>query len=243
MLNNFSKIKKILFKIRYTPFHPQWLVYRNDFQKFAVVNKWARGLVCDIGCADKHISHYIPDGAEYIGLDYYTTASQLYKTLPHVYGDAQSLPFASKSMDTLLLLDVIEHLQSPELCFNEIIRVLKQHGLLIIQVPFLYPLHDTPLDFQRWSIYGLRLVARKYGLEIIEEAYLGNPMETAGLLSNIAICKQLIIWLKQKNPLVLFTPIIPLIVIMINLSSRFISAITGDDSFMPHGYRLILRKL
>jgi len=239
---SYYKFKKIFFNIRYTPIHPQWLAYKHDLQKFTLINKWARGLVVDIGCSDKHISKYLSSNTEYIGLDYYTTASQWYQTRPHIYGDAQDLPFSSESMDTLLLLDVLEHLPSPDSCFKEIKRVLKPSGLLIIQVPFLYPLHDTPLDFHRWSIYGLRCLAKKYELEIIEEAYLGNPLETAGLLSNIAICKLFINWFKQKNPMLLFTPLVPLVVITINLASRFISALTIKDTFMPHGYRLILKR-
>lgn len=242
MTTNISNIKKILFKIRYTALHPQWLVYRHDSDKFFLINKWARGIVGDIGCADKHIINHLQKGTQYIGIDYYSTATQLYKTQPNVFGDAQSLPFASESFDTLLLLDVLEHLPSPDSCIKESNRVLKPSGLLIIQIPFLYPLHDIPIDFQRFTIYGLRILSKKYGFEIIEETHLGDPLETAALLSNIAICKQLINWFKNYSPLVLFTPIIPLFVITINLFSRCISSLSGEDKFMPHGYRLILRK-
>ena len=57
--------------------------------------------------------HYITRNQGYIGLDYYQTATQWYKTKPHVYADAQNLPFADNSIDTVLFLDVMEHLQLP----------------------------------------------------------------------------------------------------------------------------------
>ena len=73
-----------------------------------------------------------------------------------IFADAQSLPFKNKSIDTILLLDVLEHLPRPEECFEEIYRKSKPNGKVIIQVPFLYPIHDAPLDFRRWTQHGLR---------------------------------------------------------------------------------------
>jgi O-antigen/teichoic acid export membrane protein/ubiquinone/menaquinone biosynthesis C-methylase UbiE len=48
---------------------------------------------------------------------------------------AEYLPFGSNSADTVLLLDVLEHTNDEERVVNEIARVLKPAGTLIISVP------------------------------------------------------------------------------------------------------------
>ena len=45
------------------------------------------------------------------------------------------IPFDDKSFDSVLLDNVLEHIESPSLLFKEIRRVLKPDGLLLIGVP------------------------------------------------------------------------------------------------------------
>ena len=59
----------------------------------------------------------------------------------------KKLPIATNSIDSVLFLDVLEHLQNPDQALNEIFRVLKSNGVLILQVPFLYPIHDAAYDY------------------------------------------------------------------------------------------------
>ena len=60
-------------------------------------------------------------------------------------------PFTDAQFESVLLLDVLEHLRAPEVCITEIERVLKIRGKLFLKVPFLYPVHDAPFDFHRWT--------------------------------------------------------------------------------------------
>jgi hypothetical protein len=80
----YQKIKKNLAKIRHTPFHPQWFAYRNEHQHNNQIGKQAIGTVLDIGCADQYIKTYIQNH-NYIGLDYYQTATNWYGTRPNVF--------------------------------------------------------------------------------------------------------------------------------------------------------------
>ncbi|MCK5877904.1 MAG: methyltransferase domain-containing protein, partial [Candidatus Marithrix sp.] len=146
------------------------------------------------------------------------------------------------SMDTILLLDVLEHLPHPENCISEIHRVLKPTGILILQVPFMYPIHGAPLDFHRWTQYGLKQLVQKYGFTIRQKTSIGKPLETVGLLVNIAISKTILNWLQQKNPAILLAILAPMIILTINLSCWLLSFISPMDEIMPHSYRLILEK-
>lgn len=55
---------------------------------------------------------------------------------------------------------------------NEIKRVLKLNGILILSVPFIYQAHATPYDF-RFSEYGLKKICEDNNFEILEFHYQG----------------------------------------------------------------------
>lgn len=194
-------LKNNLRIIRHLTIHPQWLVYRSygkELRELAATLQGKR--VLDIGCGEQEICEYLSKDTDYFGLDYYETATQWHHTQPHIFGDAQALPFGDATVDTVLLLDVLEHLPNPAACLEEIARVLRSGGRCILQAPFLYPIHDAPLDFQRWTRYGLEAAALRHGFTVLEFNRIGKPIETAALLSNIAICKTLLNWLKFKSP-------------------------------------------
>ena len=228
--------------MRHTVFHPQWFVYHGDKQKCLNVNRWVGGRVLDIGCADSSIKQSLSKITSYIGLDYYTTAVNWYQTRPDIYGDAHILPIASESIDSVLLMDVLEHLQDPGKCIDEIIRVLRPGGIFYLQVPFIYPEHDAPLDFHRWTKYGLHNLSKKHALEICDEKSYGKPIETATLLYNIALSKTLLNWLQRKSPALVFSPAIPLAIVLVNLLGWLLAKISFDDGMMAYSHCLVLRK-
>ena len=85
-----------------------------------------------------------------------------------------------------------EHLPNPEAAVAEIERVLVMGGVLVVQVPFVYPLHDAPFDFQRWTRYGLTRLLAVNGFELLSEDSFGHPIETAALLGNIALARTVV---------------------------------------------------
>mgnify|MGYP000100099637 CR=1 FL=1 len=96
------------------------------------------------------------------------------------------LPFADKNFDTILLSDVLEHISEPENLWHEMERILKPGGILIMNVPFYYKLHEIPYDFYRYTEYALQRFAAKAGFQIIVlESMGGIPEIVADLLAKL----------------------------------------------------------
>jgi SAM-dependent methyltransferase len=235
----FTLLRNFLSLLRNTPFHPQWFAFFREAKSLKRTCASLTGVVLDIGCADAKPRQLMPEGVNYIGLDYYATATEWYGTRPDVFADARELPLPDSSIDHALLLDVLEHVPNPERCIAELSRVLKKNGTLTIQVPFLYPVHDAPLDFQRWTRHGLEVSAASNDFEIREEIAIGHPLETAALNVNIALSKTIINWIRQFNPLAILVVVLPFAVVLINCGAWLFAKLGRHDDFMPYSYRMI----
>ena len=236
-------IRKLAATIRNTPLHPQWFAFLRERRNLERTCADLSGIVLDIGCAEASPRHYMPAGATYVGLDYYSTATDWYQTRPDIFGDAQSLPVETGSVDHALLLDVLEHIPDPDRCLTELHRVLRPGGSLTIQVPFLYPVHDAPLDFHRWTRFGLEKAAERHGFQIDTELAIGHPLETAALNLNIAMSKTVLNWIKGKNPLAVLVLALPFAIVAANLLSWVFAALSRDDDLMPYSYRSIWTRI
>ena len=123
----------------------------------------------DIGCGRMpYRSELEPLVSTYIGVDH-PEVSKLYPgSKPEILADAKKLPFKENSFDMALLLKVLEHVDSPEKVIKEASRVLKPNGVLIISVPFFYPLHDMPHDFGRYTESALRYFISCSNLRLVK---------------------------------------------------------------------------
>lgn len=225
-----------------TPFHPQWLTGMGNSKLLSwLTSIEEENIILDIGCFNKWPKVHVPNSCTYIGLDYHETAKYWYDSVPDVYGDALKLPIKSKTINTVLLFDVLEHISDTGGLLSEVCRVLEPNGRLIMQVPFLYPLHDEPRDYVRLTIHGFRELAQKYGFIIEKCNPIGHPIETSTLLINIAISKTILGWIKDRNPAAILVLLLPVFVLLSNLLARFFMIISNEDHFMPYSYQLIFK--
>jgi len=88
-----------------------------------------------------------------------------------VVGDAHALPFANGAFEQVLTTEVLEHLVDPQRAIDEMWRVLRPGGRLVLTTRFLFPIHDGPGDFYRFTRYGLAHLLRRFDeVAISEEA-------------------------------------------------------------------------
>lgn len=238
----FASAKRLLSSLRHTPLHPQWLILRKEREAFCQVGNLAQGRLLDIGCGNRTLERYLPNTCSYIGLDYPKTVDLGYQGKPSVFGDGQNLPFASASFQCVTFMDVLEHIPNPSLAIQEAWRVLSPAGTLVIQVPFLYPLHDEPYDFQRWTRHGLEKLCRSGGFEVTQIHARNTPITTASALLAIALAKSMVDALARRRPSALLIPLIAALIGLINSLACLAEAILPASDMMPSSYLLIARK-
>lgn len=73
----------------------------------------------------------------------------------HVVVDVTSMEF-DQEFDVVLCTSVLEHVYDWRLAVERIHRALKPGGKAVISVPYLFPYHDEPHDFWRFSEHALR---------------------------------------------------------------------------------------
>jgi ubiquinone/menaquinone biosynthesis C-methylase UbiE len=126
----------------------QWAKNKGFF-----VNNWKKNIdqiatkvkdktVLDAGCGTGYDTHYFAGIAKnIIGID--TDVADLQQAvknyqasnLTYIGGTIENLPFIDSSFDVVYSSYVVEHLKHPEHFFNELHRVLKPRGIMILLVP------------------------------------------------------------------------------------------------------------
>jgi len=91
----------------------------------------------------------------------------------HVVADAHSLPFKEGAFDCIFSNAVLEHVQYPWIVADECRRALKDGGIVCVNVPFLFIIHDKH-DYFRFTQDGLRACFKDF--EEIQSGVCIGPM-------------------------------------------------------------------
>lgn len=137
---------------------------------------WARGRLLDVGCGNQPYRElFAPFIREYVGLDRDWRESR-----PDVVGDALRLPFPAETFETVLMIQVLEHLPDPLGAMGEIRRVLKRGGRVILTAPQYWRVHEEPHDYYRFTRFGLIHLAQQNGLRVLQVKAQGGAWTLAG---------------------------------------------------------------
>lgn len=99
----------------------------------------------------------------------------------NVVGSVYELPFQDGTFDMVLCMSILEHLEEPSKAIREMRRVLKPGGRILVSVPFMFPIHDTPSDYWRFTKFGLKYLFRD-GWEIEKLCAETTTQETFAVL-------------------------------------------------------------
>ena len=139
------------------------------------------GMILDVGCGMKPYKSLLnASGSAYYGTDYPLTMKGSYgkSTKADFFSESTLLPFNNNTFDTLLSTQMLEHVSDPKKVIQEMGRVLKPGGIMILSAPMTWPLHEEPYDFFRYTLHGLRHLLQKANFEILDEIPRGNNFTT-----------------------------------------------------------------
>jgi len=110
---------------------------------------------------------YFPD-KEYIGCD-----MRLGPGVDRIL-NLHDIDLPDNSVGTILALDTFEHVEFPHKAIQEIYRVLKPNGIVVISSVMNFPIHEHPHDYWRFTPDGFRSLLDKFSQKWI--GWSGDPL-------------------------------------------------------------------
>ena len=131
------------------------------------------GRLLDFGCGSKPYRSLFAT-AEYVGVDYENPGHPHTNEQIDVFYDGKNIPFGNDHFDSILCSEVFEHVFNLPDILNELNRVLKPGGKMLVTCPFVWPEHEVPHDFARYSRFALKSLLEQNGFEEIGFVKTGN---------------------------------------------------------------------
>lgn len=234
---------------------PAWLLYRYlhlmqfDIHKAMMHTKLKRlspiikGNWLDIGAGDQPYARYFSNTDKYLTTNtkrHYSADDivQLDRLTSFWIEDGKILPVTDNSLDGVACFQVLSVIDKPEEFFNEVSRVLKPGGKLIITTDFLYPVWSSE-DRGRHTAFNLEKLSGMAGFCNSTAESFGGFGSTVYALFMRYMRSFPDIWKKKSLPakflsaipyliLLLFLPIISLKGMIIFLIEK---NITGNTDF------------
>jgi len=135
-----------------------------------------QGRMLDFGCGSKPYQSLFTNVSEYIGLDYDNEGHSHKNEAIDFFYDGITIPFPNEHFDSVFSSEVFEHIFNLEEIIPELNRVMKKGGNLLITCPFVWPEHEVPVDFARYTTFSLKHLLEKNGFTILALDKSGNFM-------------------------------------------------------------------
>lgn len=141
-------------------------------------------VILEVGCSSGFMLRLLrrrrPD-AFLIGADYVRgPLEELAESLPDIpllQFDLTTCPLPDGSVDAVIMLNVLEHIEDDARALRQVHRVLRPGGLLILEVPagpHLFDVYDALLlHHRRYAMPALRGLVRSSGFEVVRASHLG----------------------------------------------------------------------
>jgi len=141
-------------------------------------------VILEVGCSSgfllREMREQIPQ-AMLIGSDFISGPLEaLHESLPDLpllQFDLVQCPLADTSIDAVVALNVLEHIEDHEGALRQMFRILRPGGIAVIEVPAgprLFDVYDKLLmHWRRYRLGELRALAQQCGFEIRRASHLG----------------------------------------------------------------------
>jgi len=143
----------------------------------------AVGSLIDVGCGQKPHRDLFAGITRYEGIDFgrYSINKDFPPgkpdfEFPSDYTQTWTLPFPDASYDHAAAFEVLEHHPDPARALAQIARVVKPGGHVYLSWPFIFPLHEEPHDFFRYTHHAMARLAEGAGLEVVGQWRTGGTV-------------------------------------------------------------------
>lgn len=82
--------------------------------------------------------------------------------------DLHNIDLPSESVGTALILDTLEHVESPRKAIEEAYRILKSDGIVVISSVMYFPIHDHPYDYWRFTPEAFRSLLKPFASSFVD---------------------------------------------------------------------------
>jgi SAM-dependent methyltransferase len=150
-------------------------------------------------------------------------------------GTAYHTGIKDESMDTVFTAAVLEHLEEPSLAIQEMNRILKPDGIVILAAPLFWHVHEAPRDFYRYTQYGFEHLLKSNGFEVLEIKALSGFWVT--------FLEMLIYYVGRFNRgIIKFIPIIPAFIVVTQAVAFLLNKIDYKGDIWTWAYVAVGRK-
>ncbi len=178
---------KFLERVDYEAGGNKFQVYLHK-KRYQLATKYlskGNNILLDIGCGFGWGTNSLSSvSKKIIGIDVSEDALRVakarYKDPIFIKSNAVKLPFRDQSIDAVIALEIIEHIENQKAFMSEVLRVLKQHATLILSTPnkrnliarvanlFGVEVQKNPYHTREFDYKSLVAFLSSYGLEIID---------------------------------------------------------------------------
>lgn len=157
--------------------NPFFFIKRGIYRGIKANASYMKGIMLDFGCGPKPYECLFSVD-KYVGLEFGESSHDHRDSQIDVLYDGRRIPFADVTFDSVLAVEVFEHVLDLEEILRELHRVMKPNGHMLITMPFAWEEHETPHDYRRYTSYGIATLLNKQGFEVIDINKSSNYVET-----------------------------------------------------------------
>jgi len=177
--------------------NPFYFARKGLYESVSALSSVITGTTLDVGCGNKPYETLF-GSSRYIGLEIDSPENRQNKKADFYY-DGTRFPFQNGEFDSVVANQVFEHVFTPEAFLEEIHRVMKDGGFLLLTVPFIWDEHEQPNDYARYSSFGLSSLLKNNGFFIIEQKKSVKDIRVVFQLLNAYIYKKTVSRSKYLN--------------------------------------------
>jgi len=164
--------------------NPFYIARKGLLKNIKGLGIYLNGKLLDVGCGTKPYKEYL-SYTEYVGMEIEGRGKEA-----DAFYDGKRFPFKKSEFHSVIISQVLEHVFNPDEFLNEVNRVMKTNGVLIITAPFVWDEHEQPFDYARYSSFGIKHLLAKHGFEVETVRKSVNDVSLFAQLINCYLYRQ-----------------------------------------------------